>query len=62
MKLTPTPKKDQDADARTQSSRALLATALRLYSLHEQVETVKRVSVGWTGEGCKARIEMAIAL
>lgn len=62
MKLTPTPKNDRDSETWTQAGIVALATALRLYSLHEQVETVKRVSVGWTGEGCKARIETAIAL
>jgi hypothetical protein len=60
MKLTPTPKNYQDADAWTQAGSEALATALRLYSLHEQVEMVERVSVGWTGEGCKAIIETAI--
>ncbi|HAT14153.1 MAG TPA: hypothetical protein DCS91_11800 [Microcoleaceae bacterium UBA11344] len=60
MKLTPTPKNDQDADAWTQAGCAAPATALRLYSLHEQVAKVERISVGWTGEGCKAIIEMAI--
>ena len=50
-KITPTPKKDQACHAWTQADSAAPATALRLYSLHEQVEKVERVSVGWTGEG-----------
>jgi hypothetical protein len=53
-KVTPTPKKDQACHAWTQADGAAPATALRLYSLHEQVEKVERVSVGWTGEGLKA--------
>lgn len=60
MKLTPTPKHDQASDAWTQAGCAAPATALRLYSLHEQVAKIERVSVGWTGEGCKAIIETAI--
>ncbi|MBD0340545.1 MAG: hypothetical protein ICV61_06510 [Microcoleus sp. Co-bin12] len=51
MKLTPTPKNDQTSEARTQADSATPATALGLYSLHEQVAHVERVSVGWTGEG-----------
>ncbi|MEG3898307.1 MULTISPECIES: hypothetical protein [unclassified Microcoleus] len=51
MKLTPTPKNDRASDAWTRADSAAPATALRLYFLHEQVETVERVSVGWTGEG-----------
>ena len=60
MKLTPTPKNDQASDAWTQADSAALATALRLYSLHEQVAKVERASVGWTGRECKT-IEMSIA-
>lgn len=60
MKLTPTTKNDQDADASTLAGSEALTTALRLYSLHEQVEMVERVSVGWTGEGYKTIIETAI--
>ncbi len=51
MKLTPTPNTDRATDAWTQADSAAIATAQRLYFLHEQVETVGRVSVGWTGEG-----------
>jgi hypothetical protein len=51
MKLTPTPKNDQASNAWTQAGRTTLATAIRLYALHEQVAKVDRVSVGWTGEG-----------
>ncbi|MEO6863739.1 MAG: hypothetical protein ABI180_19715 [Microcoleus sp.] len=51
MKLTPTPKNDKASDAWTQADSAAIATALRLYYLHEQVETVERVFVGWTGKG-----------
>jgi len=53
-KVTPTPKNDQACHAWTQADSAAPATALRLYSLHEQVEKVERVSVGWTGEGRRA--------
>ena len=60
MKLTPTPKNDQGSDAWTQADSAAPATALRLYSLHEQVAKVERASVGWTGRECKT-IEMSIA-
>ncbi|MBE9120339.1 MULTISPECIES: hypothetical protein [Microcoleaceae] len=49
MKLTPTPKNDRASDAWTQANSAAIATALRLYFLHEQVEIVERVSVGWAG-------------
>jgi hypothetical protein len=59
MKLTPPLKKDQASQAWTQADSAAPATALRLYSLHEQVAKVERASVGWTGRGCKA-IEQAI--
>lgn len=59
MKLTRTPKNDQASNAWTQADNAVPATALLLYSLHEQVLKVERVSVGWTGEGYKA-IETAI--
>ncbi|MBE9183768.1 hypothetical protein IQ270_03255 [Microcoleus sp. LEGE 07076] len=48
MKLTPTPKNDRASDAWTQADSAI-ATALQLYFLHEQVEIVGRVSVGWAG-------------
>ena len=51
MKLTPTPKNDQASEPRTQADSVAPATALGLYSLHEQVAKVERVSVGWTGEG-----------
>jgi hypothetical protein len=60
MKLTPTPKNDRASDAWTQANSAAIATALRLYSLHEQVEIVERVSVGWAGEGLQAIEQMAI--
>ncbi|MBD1827355.1 hypothetical protein NDI47_09115 [Microcoleus vaginatus GB1-A2] len=50
MKLTPTPKNDQTSEAWTQADCAAPATAIRLYSLHEQVAKVERVSVGWAGE------------
>ncbi|MDP8932838.1 MAG: hypothetical protein M3N42_01470 [Cyanobacteriota bacterium] len=50
MKLTPTPKNDQTSEAWTQADSAAPTTALRLYSLHEQVAKVERVSVGWAGE------------
>ncbi|HSF72197.1 MAG TPA: hypothetical protein VLA84_00165 [Microcoleus sp.] len=50
MKLTPTPKNDQTSVAWTQADSAVPATALRLYSLHEQVAKVERVPVGWAGE------------
>jgi hypothetical protein len=53
-KVTPTLKKNQACHARTQADGAVPTTALRLYSLHEQVEQVERVSVGWTGGGLKA--------
>ena len=59
MKLTPTPKNDQASEAWIQTYSVAPATALRLYSLHEQVAKVERASVGWTGRGCKA-IDMAI--
>ncbi|NJK68663.1 MAG: hypothetical protein HC789_18000 [Microcoleus sp. CSU_2_2] len=60
MKLTRTPKNDQASNAWTQADNVAPATALLLYSLHEQVVKVERVSVGWIGEGCKAIIETAI--
>jgi hypothetical protein len=59
-KVTPTQNKERVCQARTQADGAAPATALRLYSLQEQVEKVERVSVGWTGEGLRA-IESAIA-
>jgi hypothetical protein len=60
MNLTQTPKNDQASNAWTQADNVALATALLLYSLHEQVVKVERVSVGWAGEGWKAIIETAI--
>lgn len=54
MKLTPPPQKDQASQAGTQADSVAAATAIRLYSLHEQVAKVERASVGWTGRGCKA--------
>jgi hypothetical protein len=60
MKLTPTPKNDQNSTAWTRADNVAPATALVLYSLHEQVVKVERVSVGWAGEGCKVIIETAI--
>ncbi|MBE9094405.1 MAG: hypothetical protein WBA89_22795 [Microcoleus sp.] len=49
MKLTPTPKNDLASETWTQADSAAIATALRLYYLHEQVEIADRVSVGWAG-------------
>jgi hypothetical protein len=59
MNLTQTPKNDQASNAWRQADRLAPATAIRLYSLHEHVAKVERVSVGWAGEGCKV-IETAI--
>ena len=50
-KVIPTPNNDRASNAWNQADSAAIATAQRLYFLHEQVETVERVSVGWTGEG-----------
>ena len=50
-KVIPTPSNDQASNAWTEADSAAIATAQRLYFLHEQVETVERMSVGWTDEG-----------
>jgi len=49
-KVIPNPSNDQASNAWMQADSAAIATAQRLYFLHEQVETVERMSVGWTGE------------